>query len=142
MTARLINTTPETSTTLTEVCSAVGMLFLETSGKYFDLQISAVRSSLDSFRHQFDLLNSNADGNELLAGYSAMLNQSIRTNSEFVCQSLDISAGAQRQCVKVIDQGWWQLQEFDREAEHKQQSLATLISNSLALSAAGISRNR
>jgi hypothetical protein len=123
MNARLINSDPEILQGHTEACSAVAFLFLETSGKYFDLQMGAVKSSLDSFRGHYDLLEPSAEGKDFLAGYSSLFAKSLDAGGQLLCQSVALSAGSQRQFGQLIDQSWSQFKALSQQAAQAQLDL-------------------
>lgn len=131
MNARLINTDPEVLQSHAETCSAVAFLLLETSGKYFDLQMGAVKSSLDSFRSQCDLLEPAAGEKDLLAGYNDLFAKSLEAGSQLLCQSLTVSAGSQREFGALMGQGWSQVQESTQKAIEAQLVLAKKLSQAL-----------
>jgi hypothetical protein len=134
MNARLTNTDPEILHRQTETCSAVAFLLLETTGKYFDLQMGAVKSSLDTFRSQCDLLAPPAEGKELLADYAGLLAKSIDEGSRLLREGLQLSAGSQRQFGQLMDQGWLQLKEANKDALETQLALAARLGQSLTAS--------
>lgn len=134
MNARLTQTDPEILHRQTETCSAVAFLLLETSGKYFDLQMGAVKSSLDTFRSQCDLLTPPTEAQDFLADYAGLLAKSIDEGGRLLRESLQLSAGSQRQFGQLMDQGWVQLKEANKEAFENQLALASRLGESLTAS--------
>lgn len=106
MNARLNNTDPEGLQRQTDACSAVIFLFLETSGKYFDIQVGAARSSLDSFRRQCDLLEPSANGKALLASYHNLFAQSLHASGRLLRESVALSTDGQQHFGQLIGQSW------------------------------------
>ena len=131
MNARLTHTDPEILHRQTETCSAVAFLLLETSGKYFDLQMGAVKSSLDTFRSQFDLLAPPTEGQDFLAGYAGLFAKSLDEGSRLLREGIELSAGSQRQLGELMDQGWLQLKEANKDALESQLALAARLGQSL-----------
>ncbi len=134
MNARLTQTDPEILHRQTETCSAVAFLLLETSGKYFDLQMEAVKSSLDTFRSQCDLLTPSTEAQDFLADYAGLLAKSLDEGSRLLRESLQLSAGSQRQFGQLMDKGWVHLKEANKEALENQLALASRLGESLTAS--------
>ena len=132
MNARLSHTDPEILHRQTETCSAVAFLLLETSSKYFDLQIGAARSSLENFRSQFDLLASPAEGKDLLAGYGSVLEESLNAGGRLLSESLALSTGCQRELGMLMDQGWMQMKESAKNSIEEQLAFARRIGQSIS----------
>lgn len=127
MNARLMNGDPEVLQSHTETCSAVALLFLETSGKYFDLQLGAAKSSLDSFRGHFALLEPSAEGKNLLAEYHNLFAKSLDAGGKLLCESISLSAGSQRQFGQLIDNGWSQFKAVSQQVTQAQLDLLASI---------------
>lgn len=85
MNARLSNTDQDGLHEQTERCSAITRRFLETSGRYLDLQIDASRHALNSFCSPF-----------------AILDQCI----ELPCQNIAPTTDNQQHFDQMIEQSW------------------------------------
>ena len=133
MNARLINTDPAILHRHADTCSAVAFLFLETSGKYFDLQLDAAKSSLNSFREHGDLLATSANGTDLVAGHAEMLTKSFAESGRLLRQGLALSTECQRQFGQLMQEGWQQFAEAQKQFSAAQLSLATRLGPSFAL---------
>jgi hypothetical protein len=131
MNARLINSDPETLHRQADTCSAVAFLMLETSGKYFDLQMGAVKSSLDSFRGRLELLAPPASGEKFVAGYTEMLAESLNESGSLLRQGMELSADSQRRLSQLMEQGWLQMKDVTQKTIDEQLALANKIGKSI-----------
>jgi len=132
MNARLNYPDPDELHRQTETCSAIAFLFLETSSQYFDLQIGAARSSLDSFRSHCDLLEPSANGTNILAGYKRLFAQSLDAGSQLLRESVTLSSGSQQQFGQLMDEGWAQWTASSQKTINAQLRLLSRLCQPLA----------
>lgn len=115
MNARIQFAPPSDSATQAlDGCAAVALFFLETSGKYFDLHVDALKGQVDGF-FRSGALRDGKGADQSTAEVSQLFAESARETGRLVRESLSLSVESQRELTDLLSQSSTQVTELVRQ---------------------------
>lgn len=88
-----------------DTCSAVCLLFLETSGKYFDLHMDSLKQNLESCRQEFERLPGEPSAREVLERFSALWMNAMTQSHVALREAYRLAATSQSDLQTLMAQG-------------------------------------
>ena len=111
-----------------DTCSAVALLFIETSGKYFDLHMETLRSNLEACRQEIAGLSEESSTGEVMARFSSISSQAMLRSSTMLREAQRLAAGTQAEIHRLVSEGHeqWRLSAA-QAGEHNLRLLKGLL---------------
>lgn len=104
-----------------ESCTAINLFFLETSSKYFDLQMDSLKKQMTGF-FRVGVMPQGSGADQYQAACKQLLNDSAREVSRFVRESFTLSVAVQAEMTELMKNYTQQLNDLSQNKRAQSQN--------------------